>query len=269
MKFDFYTAEIDEAYDPEALLDGFETTDAAIRARRDLVNALKSFGSKGEEAARAIRECGIRPCASAACPICLRRFRRWWTSQIAGYMASDTEGRYTVTAVPAEYTFPIGELDRFRWDLAKDRLRKSIERSRLKSKIIIGGFDYALQQFDDGRSAKWRPHIYFLVQAGGVGVIESALKHLYPKDMDTSKPLMIQKQKQTKRDLISTASYAYKSSFYERQPTRDKKGHADTDASPLGPSHQAELAVLLHKQGFLGRMIRYGKDKSLPLLGTR
>ena len=49
--------------------------------------------------------------------------------------------------MPSNLFFNVGELNRFRWDLVKDRWRKQIARSSLRNAIIIGGFDYAIQEF--------------------------------------------------------------------------------------------------------------------------
>jgi hypothetical protein len=230
--------------------------------------ALDEYGPDGHKLARRFRKCGILRCRSAACPVCLRYFRRWWSSQVAGYMAQDRDGWFTVCIAPSELAFPIGELQRFQWGLAKDRLRKQIKRSKLERAVVLGGFDYALQGFNV-RAPKWRPHIYFLTQTGGKGIINSALRSHYRSDEDTPHPVVVTDQRKADEDLIATATYTFKSDFRQRQPSLDRRGNADTDDPPLAPPHEAELRLFLHRQGFLGRLIRHGDDKSLRLLTTR
>jgi hypothetical protein len=184
-------------------------------------------------------------------------------------MAIDPEHWFTVNIVPSDLFFAIGELNRFRWDLVKDRLRKQIARSPIRRAVVLGGFDYAVQKFDDGRNPKWRPHIYFLTQTGGKDRIRTALGKHYPKDKDTQIPVVVREQKTTDEDVIATTTYSFKSYFYDRRAKRDKRGNAGTDKAALHPSYQAELALLLDQQGFLGRMIRYGRDRSFSLLTTR
>jgi hypothetical protein len=271
MKFDFRKAGLNvKVSEQKGIFPArFETAKQAREARQRLVTALEQIGKSGRDLSRRIQKCSMRPCRSAACPICLRHFRLWWGSEIAAYVAIDPEDWYTVNIVPSELFFAVGELDRFRWDHVKDRLRKQIARSFPVGAIVLGGFDYALQTFDDGRHPKWRPHIYLLIQAGGKERIRRAFDKHYPKDKDTPTPVMITEQGRTDKDRIATATYSFKSYFYDRQPKRDKRGNADTDKSPLEPSHQAELALLLDQQGFLGRMIRHGSDPSFSLLTTR
>lgn len=269
MKFDFYSAEIDDNFDPETKLQKFESVEQARDARRQLAQHLSNLDS-GRKLGRRISACGLGRCRSAACPRCLRDFRRWWGSQIASYMSRDPEGWYTVTITPADLFFNIGELNRFRWDLVKDRLRKQVARSDINRALILGGFDYAIQNFTDGRASKWRPHIYLLLtRTGKEERIARALREHYLGDEDTKKTVVVHEQKTEDRDLIRTATYSFKSYFYDREPTIDRRGNADTKKSPLSASQKAELAVLLDRQGFLGRMIRYGDDLSLPLLRTR
>jgi hypothetical protein len=268
MKFDFHKAVLCSIEDDVVLK--IEATEQAIEARRKIVTALKDYGPAGQTLARSIGKCMmLRPCRSAACPVCLRHFRIWWGSEIAAYMEKDGGPWYTVNIVPSDQSFPLGELKRFDWNQLKDRLRKQIARSQIERAIIIGGFDYSLQEFEDGRSSKWRPHMYFLTQTGGKGLIDGAFRKHYPRDDDTPKPIKVTEHKMTPKDRIATATYTFKSFFYARKPKKDQRGNADTETQVLAPSQQAELALLLDKQGFLGRMLRHGRDSSLPLLTTR
>lgn len=271
MKFDFREASSNvSTRDQRDLISKIESAEQAKRARQRLVTALKGAGTAGQNLARRIGACRMGgPCLSAACPVCLRHFRIWWSSEIAAYMERSLGPWFTVTIVPSDEALPVGELGRFRWNLLKDRLRKQIARSPIQRAIIVGGFDYMLQYFKDGRSPKWRPHMYFVTQTGGKGIIESALRHHYPRDEDTSRPVKVTEQKSTPHDRIATATYTFKSFFYARRPESDRRGNADTDKRVLAPSYQAELALLLDKQGYLGRMIRHGRDSSLSLLTTR
>src|SRR4051794_20494501 len=113
------------------------------------------------------------------------------------------------------------ELNRFNWNHVKDRLRKQIARSPIERAIVLGGFDYAVQKFKDGRHPKWRPHVYLLTQIGGKGLIQSALRRHYPGDKDTPKTVVVTEQKTTDKDLIATATYSFKSYFCERKPRMD------------------------------------------------
>ncbi|WP_024576206.1 MULTISPECIES: hypothetical protein [unclassified Afipia] len=169
--------------------------------------------------------------------------------------------------VPAELALPRGELDRFEVTRAKERLRKQLERSPIKRAAIIGGFDYALQTFD-GRAPKWRPHMYLLIEASQ-GRIEVALKRHYPNDPDTRKAVIIKPLTWGIQSSMKTATYTFKAEFYKRAPGTDVRGNSDPEQMSLSPAERTELALLLHKQGFLGRTIRRGRHADFRELTTR
>jgi hypothetical protein len=268
VKFNFFRAPINEDYDPAKWLSGFETKDQAGKRRRQLVSALPELGEAGRALALRLDDCGFIKCGSAGCPVCLRLFRRWWCSTLAEYMARDPDFWFTVSIVPSDL-FDVGHLHRFRWKLLKDRLRNQIARSSLGETVMLGGIDYNLSHYDDDRPPKWRPHIYFLAGGGGQGHIESAFRRHYPKDEDTLKPVLVTAQRTDRKDLVTTATYTFKARFENRRPCTDARGNADTDSDELAWRHQAELAILLDRQGFLGRTIRHGNDKTLPALNLR
>ncbi|MBR0926340.1 hypothetical protein JQ561_06955 [Bradyrhizobium diazoefficiens] len=268
MKFNFLRAPINEDYDPAEKLAAFETRDQAHKRRRLLVSALPELGEAGRLLASRLDDCRFNKCRSAGCPVCLRLFRRWWASTIAEYMARDPDYWFTVSIVPSDL-FDVGHLHRFQWKLVKDRLRNQIARSPLKETVAFGGIDYNLMHYDDGRSPKWRPHFYLLVNGGGESHIENVFNRHYPKDQDTPRPVVVTPQKTDEKDLVTTATYTFKARFKNRRPSTDARGNASTDSDDLALPHQAELAILLDQQGFLGRTIRHGDDKGLPMLNVR
>ena len=268
MQFNFFRAPINEDYDPAEKLPGFETRDQAHKRRRLLVSALPELGEAGRLLASRLDDCGFNKCRSAGCPVCLRLFRRWWGSTIAEYMARDPDYWFTVSIVPPDL-FDVGQLHRFRWKVTKDRLRHQIGRSPIKETIMLGGIDYNLMHFGNDRSPRWRPHLYFLAGGSGQGYIEGAFRRHYPEDEDTPRPVVVTRQKTSERDLVTTATYTFKAYFENRRSCTDARGNADTDKDELALPHQAELAILLDRQGFLGRTIRHGNDQTLPALNVR
>jgi hypothetical protein len=268
VKFNFYRAPINEDFDPAKKMRGFETEDQARKKRRLLVSALPGLGDAGRALARRLDDCGFIKCGSAGCPVCLRLFRRWWGSTLAGYMSRDPNYWFTVSIVPADL-FDVGHLHRFNWKLLKDRLRNQIARSEISRAVILGGIDFNLVHFDDDRPARWRPHLYFLAEGVGKGQIENAFRRHYPRDEDLQMPVFVTPQRTDEKDLVWTATYTFKARFENRRPCIDRRGNADTDNDELALPHQAELAILLDRQGFLGRMVRHGSDPTLPALTTR
>jgi hypothetical protein len=268
VKFNFHSAPVDDDFDPANRLRDFETVDQAREKGRRLLAALPEFGEQGRALAERLAGCGFLKCRSAGCPVCLRSFRRWWGSTLAGYMSRDPNYWFTVSIVPAEL-FDVGHLHRFNWKLLKDRLRSQIARSEISRAVILGGIDYNLLHFDDDRPARWRPHLYFLAEGVGKGQIENAFRRHYPPDEDTQRPVLVTPQRTDEKDLVWTATYTFKARFENRRPCIDRRGNADTENDELALHHQAELAIVLDRQGFLGRMVRHGSDRMLAALTTR
>lgn len=268
MKFNFYSADINEDYDPAKHLKKFETLSEAHDRRRRLMSALPEFGEPGRALAERLNGCGFFRCRSAGCPVCLRAFRRWWGSTLAEHMARDPEFWFTVSIVPPDL-FDVGHLGGFNYDMLKDRVRKQIARGPISEPIVLGGIDYDLKHYDDDRPPRWCPHLYFLFGGGGKGLVDGTFRRHYPKSEDVKQPVFVTPQKTSDKDLITTATYTFKSRFKNRRPCTDSRGNADTEHDDLAFHHQAELAILLDQQGFLGRMIRHGNDKFLPALKVR
>jgi hypothetical protein len=267
MKIDFFKETVARRYDPRNM-PGFETFEEARDHQKLLVEILRVCGTKGRALADVLENCRKdNRCRSAACPICLRRFRRFWCSRVAEYLDDDLTRWSAASIVPVDLAFPVGELDRFNFVYAKDRLRKQLERSEIRQAIVIGGFDYALQTFKD-RAPKWRAHLYFPISASKSRV-RHALKRYYLPDADTKKPVIVKLLKDDAFTPLKVATYSFKANFYKREPASDPLGNADTSHSELDPNHQAELALFLHKQGFLGRTIRRGHSLDFHKLRTR
>ena len=267
MTTDFFKQTVARRYDPRDL-QGFETSAGAVDQKHQLIDVLFATGYKDSELFALLSKCrkGNR-CRSAACPTCLRRFRIIWCSWVAQYIDEDLT-RWTVASiVPADLAYPLGELDRFDSAHAKDRLRKQLARSEIRRAQAVGGFDYAVQEFED-RAPKWRPHIYLLISACRP-YVKQALKRHYPQDADTRVPLVVKPLEENASTAIKVATYSFKSDFYKREPDFDSLGNADTSHSELGPDHQAELALYLHSQGFFGRTIRRGNSQEFHKLRTR
>ncbi|MCK1658578.1 hypothetical protein [Bradyrhizobium sp. 151] len=268
MNFNFYSADINEDYDPAKHLKKFETLNEAHIRRRRLARSLLEFGEPGRSLAERLTGCGFIKCRSGGCPVCLRAFRRWWGSTLAGYMARDPEFWFTVSIVPPDL-FDVGHLGGFNCDRLKDRVRKQIGRGPISEPIVLGGIDYDLKHFDDGRPPRWCPHLYLLFSGGGKALIESTFRRHYPRSGDVKRPVVVTSQKTFREDLVTTATYTMKARYKNRRQSTDDRGNADTEGNELTLHHQAELAILLDRQGFLGRMIRHGDDPSLPALKVR
>jgi len=269
MNFDFFAADAPTSeFDPGLSLPGFETRSLADDRRDDLINVLIAGNAEAKELALLLGRCdkGDR-CRSAACFVCLRQWRRWFAGTVAELIAEDDFEWRAVSLVPPDLIFPVGKLNQFEPNKFKDRLRKQLERSNISGATVIGGIDFVVQHFADGRGPAWHPHTYLLVRRRGKNAIREALEDIYPSTPDTSRPLRIKNIK--KEEVLKPATYAFKSKFKQRIPCEDANGNKDTEEKDIASEHWLELAPLMHKWGIDGRLIRRNLDGGFAQLNVR
>jgi len=269
MNFNYFdTPNPPTEFDPRDSLPGFESVSVADVRRDDLVDILIGGDAAAKKLAHLIGECDKgKRCRSGACPICLRRWRRWHGGTVSELISADAVNWWAVSLVPPNLVFPIGKLDSFEPAKFKDRLRKQLERSDISGAVVIGGIDFVVQHFDDGRAPVWHPHAYLLVRKRGKKAIRRALAKLYPSTVDTPRPLRVKKIDNAK--VLKPTTYSYKSKFKQRIPCVDANGNKDTEEKDVAPEHWLELAPLLHEWGIDGRLIRCNLGGKFARLNVR
>jgi hypothetical protein len=142
-------------YDIRELVGDFETVGAA-KAERDLrVRHLRTAGSIEHQAAgRQTRI--LHPnarCRSAACPICCRRLRMWFSGAVLELL-SEIPDPIAATLIPGGQAVPTGDLRDFSPKRFGDMLRQQLRRAGAGSHIIVGGID---GDYDEIHQL-WQPH---------------------------------------------------------------------------------------------------------------
>lgn len=273
MRLNFFAASIPGSiYDPRRVLSGFESFADAKERRTNLINILDGGGDDACAVAEILSECriGVR-CQSAACPVCLRRFRIWWCSNVAHHVYSASNARWSgISLVPPDLRYLPGQLHLFDPKIFKDRLRKQLSRGSLARQPFIGGLDFALQEFSDSRrQPEWRPHVYGFMYGSTPDAINTALKRHYPSSFDTPRPLRTRPIDLGSQNIVRAATYSFKSTFDVRKAVSGDDGERDTEKSALGKEYWLELAPLLHEWGYGGRLIRRGTFLHAPFARFR
>jgi len=257
MRFDFFRYAIPDRFNPATTLEGYETFEQADKARRTLVSLLKAKSPRERKLTELLRKCrrGER-CLSAACPICARRARAWWVTELSEYMSvSRDENWYAVSLVPANCRFPLGNLSTFNPARVKDKLRKQLDRSRLANSVVVGAIDFGVDASSVRHAPMWHPHFYLLIQARSKKRIRKALGRYYPKAAHTPRPIRIRKVGSRDEDLVNVTSYSLKSTFTKRVRVKGPSGTKPIK-TPIDPDHQVELALCLHRWGLGMRLFR-------------
>lgn len=258
MRFNFFEAPISKEFDPKEKLPGFETFESAKADRTKLIDLLVEFGGpKAIKLAERLGRCHSKRsrCRSACCPVCARRFRRWWTSTASELMDASGEDWFVISLVPTDEKYGVGKLHKFKPQRSKDRLRRQLDRSGIGDIVVIGGIDFALQFLEGGKPV-WRPHYYLLASGHSKKRIRRKLKHLYSADDHTRKPLVVKAVGKKRSDLLKVTSYTFKMTFEQKAPGFDWSGEMRTIGTPLEDIYYPELARCLHRWGFGQRIVR-------------
>ncbi len=198
---------------------GFETPRAA-RAERDLrVVHLRRASIPGAlRLAVTLAKC--RPdarCRSAACPICCRRFRRWWTGAVLTFFR-DVPGLVHVTLVHAGDAVGPSGLAAVSPGRLADATRQRLRRAGVGG-VVLGGLD---GDFDPANGV-WQPHFHFLGAVDPASGFD-ALRGEFPSGGRVYRPVLVQPV----GDRAAQASYGAKSYWPQRQRYLDRNGDERT-----------------------------------------
>jgi hypothetical protein len=181
------------------------------------------------------------PCDSAACPPCMREFRRWLVD--AGItLFEQLQGQLSVASlVHYSWSRSPGNLKSVDLDKAKRQMRRHFDRAGLGSLVAIGGFDFSFNQPTTEFTPYCQPHVYVIVQGTQHQELKRALTPFYPSTAEIPRPI------RTRRvtDPMEAFSYTAKAIFFRRVSYRDRSGRANTQTLPLLPSAERELLAYL------------------------
>ena len=243
-------------YDPAHQLEGFESEpEVYVRA---IERHLILYGGTPQNRClgyRIMRCNSSRPCGSAACPKCLRRFRQVETGRFLTFHSTldMTVGQgYAVTIIPENAGHPAGELATR--DIAKSNraLRRRLARSPLANEVVIGGWDFSFNDHSSGLwPPHWQPHLYLIFPlVTDRAWLKAELMKLFSKADGTPRPIRVVPFK----DPLDQFTYAVKSAFKLRRSYLDSNDKPKTNALPLPIHRDRELLVFLDKLGWADRM---------------
>lgn len=253
-------------FDPERRLTGFEKVETSLERRDRLISRLRRGNSADINAADCLGTChGHRrlrseeACLSAACPICMRAMRRWFTAE-AALMAlrqrvrHDTLG-HVVTVIPAGWRVPVGNLQH----VSLGELRSAAWRwlhKALPQSVVVGGIDISL---NESGSAPDQAHYQAHFAAAFLGPetpdqLRRALTGVIPPEPTARRPIMIQPL----RDLVSQISYLFKARFTRRVSLIDRAGRPFTRQFDLKAPQLTEIGAWLAPSALEERVLLHG-----------
>jgi hypothetical protein len=206
----------------------------AERARSDAV--LRSAAG-GQVYAEILSDCRAKyyRCDQPFCPICARRFRRWFIGQLLRITKADAPMQIITVLLQAAPRDRIDELD---LDCHRATLRKRIQRSGLGDAVIMGGFEVAYK----ANLRKWVLHANLLV----IGGPQSARRKFTESFSGTAleRPVVCSPLLDRPKQL----SYLLKFTTYHRPYKQN--GSSRSQAVPLNTAQHLTLVRWMAKQEF-------------------
>lgn len=250
----YWRVKIRKKYDPARHWKNFESEATCHRKKVRRINQLRRIASRNPEAQQLLATLeGCRKnhrCGSMACPICMRRFRRWQVSEALYTLRKEKRSTYRfITLILHAYVMKYGfhplKVNSFKQGLM-DRLHAKLP----KGACLIGWIETHWEPDMGG----FMPHFHGIV----AGATYEELRRLKPVHNvpEGKRPLVIKRIK--KGDELAVATYCVKQ--FPRRPTaRQKKG---AKGKSYGSSTSIELQRLIG-------LSKLQPEKLLVLSGVR
>jgi hypothetical protein len=215
----------------------FETlADARAESERS-EKLLRSFSGGNKELAEFLQECraGDYECNKPSCPICARKFRRWFIGELLRVTKGKEAVRiYTVLLKEA----PQDKINNLDPTPFRHFLRKRLERAGLAKTPVIGAFEIVYK----AKRWVWVLHVN-LVMIGGKKAARKKFTQGF-KGGDIERPITRARLKKPSKQL----SYILKFGTYHRP--YEQQGSRKSEAKPLNPKEHAALLKWMSKFEF-------------------
>lgn len=222
------------------LLPKFETVEEG-KQRRNRLARLATRRSGGTITPRFATCTKDARCDSGACPICMRRFRRWF-----GHAVMNLIGRKAavfVTVVDERRHCPPGELGALSLEDLLDECTALMSIAGLGNLVMVGGIDFSFNTDGAGRwPDHWCPHFAVLVIGATPNTVKAALSKRFRASSVVRRPV----NAKAVTDPLGGITYLIKSVYSRRSSYFDKKKKRyDARDLPLKAPQEHELTLFL------------------------
>ena len=236
----------------------------AARRRRNLANILMRVeGDKCADAlalAQRLQACtDLRPCLSAACPICWRALRRMLVTVVRPHLPPNRIA--FVTCISADDSVPYGSLGAISalW-LAKQRHLRLVQRRRSR---VLGAIDLSANEHEHGAFRPcWMIHPHFFLNEVAFETHRPMYEAAYSAEGAVFRPVLAKAYNGRIKGLAYTFDMpTQKRVSLARQIAPDGlRTRRDTRKKNLVKAQRIELALLLDAGGLDARIIMYGYE---------
>jgi len=225
----------------------------AVKWRRIHSRKLNRGNKRQRRVARSLSQCRRRHrCSTEACRVCLREFRIWWAGEAIKIVAHRPHWT-RCSIITNDMLIPYGQLTKFDLNAAVKRIRKRLERSAMRGRIVLGALDISLN-IESNVIAGWQFHVYLIVEGPNDAALQSAIRAAFPPEPTALTPYHFEEV----RDPLEVVTYAYKALFKRRSGYNDSQGNHRTKNQPLKGADLRELQPFLAQYKAGARLIASG-----------
>lgn len=195
-----------------------------------------------------------RRCESAACPVCVRRFRKRLLKQLKPVYKREPHW-IRASIIPANCLRPIGRLHGFDLAKAKKTWLKRLMRAPaiLRNAILVGGVDVSVN-VEENVIQGHQVHLYLAIAAPNSKKLRKAIRKTFAPELSAKRPYLVTDIE----DFGPVFSYTMKPMFCRRLSYRNESGQRKgSDVSPL-PSELEEILLWLAEYEIGDRQILRG-----------
>ncbi|MGO9683625.1 MAG: hypothetical protein ACLPTZ_13750 [Beijerinckiaceae bacterium] len=230
-----------------------ETFEDAIRWRKVHRKALKTATRRQRRAARPVIKCrrGHR-CGTEACRVCMREFRLSWLGEAVKIMVQRADWT-RCSVITGSLLAPCGQLQKFDLAAAVKRIRKRLQRSTIRDRIVLGGLDVSLN-VENNVVSGWQFHLYLLIEGKYDDHLQTAVKEAFPAEPKALAPYDFVEV----TNPLEAVTYAYKALIGRRSGYVGSNGNHRTADQPLKGADLRELLPFLASYKVGARLILSG-----------
>jgi len=230
-----------------------ESFEDALKWRRLNRKKLKLDSKRQRRTARRMRRCRRRHrCGTEACRVCMREFRISWLGEAIKIMVQRPHWT-RCSIITKGLLVPYGQLANFDLDAAVKRIRKRLERSDARGRVVLGALDISLN-LSSNVIAGWQLHLYLIVEGKNDEGLQQAIRAAFQPEPTALAPYNFAEVS----DPLQAITYAYKSLFERRSAYNTSEGNCRTKGQPLKGADLRELLPFLARYKVGARLILCG-----------
>ena len=254
--FNPFNCKIPRKYDPKFHLKDFESFHDAKTEKERRIRILEKGNRACRRLAKKLRRCKKkRRCLSNACPVCKRRFRRWFVTRVCPIFENH-ESQF-VTVIPEIRQLLPRDLDDLSHRVMNDYLVKKLKRAGFGDLTVVGGIDIDFRTANEnGAPSYWQPHFHFVAASEGSDDIQRLKQSFKKKGGDN--PVRVPVSSEPIEDLIEAVSYTVKGINWEKAGYWAKNGRRKHRRIPLKPKQLQEILLVLDAHSMTSPLLMRG-----------